>query len=250
MTLGSPKMSAWPKGFPFTLARYLAKGIAKRNAGRQSGAFSPFSQQALSLSFRGEVVMQRVCVFCGSSSGSRAVYAEITRRLGKALAARGLGLVYGGGHVGLMGVLADSVLEAGGSVIGVIPQALVDKELAQAGLTELHVVTTMHQRKALMADLADGFAALPGAFGTADELFEILTWAQLGLHAKPIGLLNVAGYFDPLCTWLDHTVREGFLRPVHRQLLLEADEPERLLDLLQRYRPVAEVPKWIDERDR
>jgi uncharacterized protein (TIGR00730 family) len=194
--------------------------------------------------------MQRLCVFCGSSGGSRPIYAEATRGLGKALVAHGVGLVYGGGHVGLMGILADSVLDAGGSVIGVIPQALVDKELAQGGLTQLHVVTTMHQRKALMADLADGFAALPGAFGTADELFEILTWAQLGLHAKPIGLLNVAGYFDPLRAWLDHAVREGFLRSAHRRLLLEAEEPERLLDLLEQSRPVAETPKWIDERDR
>jgi hypothetical protein len=189
--------------------------------------------------------MQRLCVFCGSSVGTRTVYAEVTRQLGKVLAARGVGLVYGGGHVGLMGILADSVLELGGSVIGVIPQALVDKELAQAGLTQLHVVTTMHQRKALMADLADGFMALPGAFGTADELFEILTWAQLGLHAKPIGLLNVAGYFDPLRMWLDHAVREGFLRSAHRRLLLEAEDSERLLDLLEHYRPVAETPKWI-----
>src|SRR5437764_4679168 len=194
--------------------------------------------------------MQRLCVFCGSSPGRRPIHAESARSLGKIMAARGLALVYGGGHVGLMGVLADSVLEAGGSVIGVIPQALVDKELAQAGLTELHVVSTMHQRKALMADLADGFAALPGAFGTADELFEILTWAQLGLHAKPIGLLNVAGYFDPLRAWLDHAVREGFLRSAHRRLLLEAEDPERLLDLLEQSRPEAEVPKWIDERDR
>jgi uncharacterized protein (TIGR00730 family) len=149
-----------------------------------------------------------------------------------------------------MGVLADSVLGRGGSVIGVIPQALVDKELAHAGLTHLHIVTTMHQRKALMADLADGFAALPGAFGTADELFEILTWAQLGLHAKPVGLLNVAGYFDPLRNWLDHAVHEGFLRAAHRRLLLEAEEPEQLLDLLEQYRPAAETPKWIEARDR
>src|SRR5260370_36256881 len=134
--------------------------------------------------------------------------------------------------------------------MGGIPQAVVDKELAHPGLSELHIVTTMHQRKALMADLADGFAALPGAFGTADELFEILTWAQLGLHAKPVGLLNVAGYFDPLRAWLDHAVGEGFLRSAHRQLLLEADDPERLLDLLEQYRPVAETPKWIAARDR
>jgi uncharacterized protein (TIGR00730 family) len=194
--------------------------------------------------------MQRLCVFCGSSEGSRTPYAEATRRLGEVVAARGCGLVYGGGHIGLMGILADTVLASGGSVIGVIPQALVDKELAHDRLTELHVVTTMHQRKALMADLADGFAALPGAFGTADELFEILTWAQLGLHSKPIGLLNVAGYFDLLCAWLDQAVREGFLRSAHRRLLLEAEDPERLLDLLQEYRPLGETPKWIEARDR
>ncbi len=194
--------------------------------------------------------MWRVCVFCGSSAGSRPVYADSTRRLGQILGRRGLGVVYGGGHIGLMGVLADAVLQAGGKVIGVIPQALVDKELAHAGLTEIRIVATMHERKALMADLADAFAALPGAFGTADELFEILTWAQLGLHSRPIGLLNVAGYFDPLLTWLDHAVREGFLQPSHRQLLLEADEPGRLLELLENYRPAGPAPKWIDAKDR
>ena len=194
--------------------------------------------------------MRRLCVFCGSSKGSREVYADQARRLGEALAARGLGLVYGGGHIGLMGVLADALLQAGGEVIGVIPQALVDKELAHGGLTELRVVTTMHQRKALMADLADGFLALPGGFGTADEFFEVLTWAQLGLHDRPVGLLNVAGFFDPLLAWLDHTVAEGFIKPVHRRLLLEAQEPELLLDLLQGYRPALEEQKWIDEGDR
>lgn len=194
--------------------------------------------------------MRRLCVFCGSSSGGSPVYAEAARRLGAALVARGLGLVYGAGHVSLMGVLADAVLSAGGEVLGVIPQALVDRELAHTGLTQLHIVDTMHQRKALMADLADGFAALPGGFGTGDELFEILTWSQLGLHGKPVGLLNVAGYFTPLLAWLDHAVREQFLRPEHRRLLLEADEPERLLDLLLHYRPEPETPKWIDAADR
>jgi uncharacterized protein (TIGR00730 family) len=162
--------------------------------------------------------MRRLCVFCGSSTGKRAVYADHARQLGELLARRGLGLVYGGGHIGLMGVLADGVLEAGGHVVGVIPQALVDKELAHPGVTELRIVSTMHQRKALMADLADGFLALPGGFGTADELFEILTWAQLGLHAKPVGLLNSAGYFDALLAWLDHSVDEQFVRPEHRRL--------------------------------
>src|SRR5438876_9174012 len=142
-----------------------------------------------------------------------------------------------------MGVLADAVLGGGGEVIGVIPQALVERELAHRGLTELRVVGTMHQRKALMADLADGFAALPGGYGTADEFFEILTWAQLGLHAKPIGLLNVAGFFDPLLAWADRCVAEGFLRPEHRAQLQVAAGPEELLEMLSRYRAAAETPK-------
>ena len=194
--------------------------------------------------------MFRVCVFCGSSSGVRSAYAAAARRLGGALAGRGLGLVYGGGHVGLMGTLADAVLAAGGEAVGVIPQALVDKELAHGGLTHLHVVQTMHQRKALMADLADGFIALPGGFGTADELFEILTWGQLGLHAKPIGLVNVEGYFNALLTWLDYTVREQLVRPEHRQLLLAAEDPGQVLDLLTNYRPPGQQPKWIGQKDR
>ena len=139
--------------------------------------------------------MRRLCVFCGSKCGDRPVYAEVTRRLGTAIVRRGLGLVYGAGHVGLMGVLADAVLQAGGEVIGVIPQALVDKELAHSGLTEMRVVASMHERKSVMADLSGAFLGLPGAYGTADEFFEILTWAQLGMHAKPIGLLNVEGFF-------------------------------------------------------
>ena len=194
--------------------------------------------------------MQRVCVFCGSRSGSKPLYADVTRRLGIALVKRGMTLVYGAGHIGLMAVLADAVLQAGGQAIGVIPQALVDKELAHAGLTEMHIVASMHERKAKMADLSDAFIALPGAYGTADELFEILTWAQLGLHAKPIGLLDVDGFFDPLLAWLDHTVREGFLREKHRDLLLKSDDPARLLDLLQSAHPAPVTPKWIDEKDR
>jgi hypothetical protein len=169
--------------------------------------------------------------------------------MGKALAARGLGLVYGGGHVGLMGVIADAVLAAGAEVIGVIPRAMVDKELAMEGITQMHIVNTMHERKAMMAELSDGFAALPGATGTADELFEILTWAQLGLHAKPIGILNVGGYFDPLLAWLNLAVKERFLKPVHRRLLLEAKEPQALLDLMQNYRPRRNVGKWLKESD-
>ena len=193
--------------------------------------------------------MKRLCVFCGSNAGNTAFYAEMTRRFGEALAARRLGLVYGGGHVGLMGVLADAVLRGGGEVIGVIPQALVDRELAHAGLTTLHVVATMHQRKALMADLADGFVALPGGFGTADELLEILTWAQLGLHAKPVGLLEVNGFFEPLLAWLDRCVHEGFLRPAHRRLLLSASDPAELLASLEGHAAAPPVPKWIDRED-
>jgi uncharacterized protein (TIGR00730 family) len=165
--------------------------------------------------------IRRLCVFCGSKTGDNEIYAAGTRRLGEAMAQRGIGLVYGGGHIGLMGILADAVLADGGEAIG-----------AHTKLTKLHVVGTMHQRKALMADLADGFAALPGGFGTADEMFEILTWAQLHYHAKPVGLLNLNGFFDSLLTWLDRAVQDGFLKPKHRRLLIEAREPEELLERL------------------
>jgi uncharacterized protein (TIGR00730 family) len=194
--------------------------------------------------------MRRLCLFCGSSAGGSPEYAEGAGAFGRLMVRRGLGLVYGGGHVGLMGVLADAVLGAGGEAIGVIPQALVDRELAHSGLTELRVVDTMHQRKALMADLADGFVALPGGFGTADELFEILTWAQLGMHQKPIGLLNVRGFFDPLVAWIDHCVRERFIPPEHRALLAISANSEQLLNMLSRHEPAPQMPKWIDERDR
>jgi uncharacterized protein (TIGR00730 family) len=194
--------------------------------------------------------MRRVCVFCGSKTGDRPLYADVARQLGVALARRGLALVYGAGHIGLMGVLADAVLQAGGQVIGVIPQALVDRELAHSDLTQMHVVASMHERKALMADLSEAFVALPGAYGTADELFEILTWAQLGLHAKPIGLLDVNGFFDPLLAWLDLTVSEGFLRARHRELLLKSGDPDELLDLLLSYHAPPVTPKWIDDKDR
>jgi uncharacterized protein (TIGR00730 family) len=175
---------------------------------------------------------RRLCVFCGSKTGDREIYKETARRLGELMATRRIGLIYGGGHIGLMGILADAILAAGGEAIGVIPQSMIDEELAHAKLTKLHVVDTMHQRKALMAELADGFAALPGGFGTADELFEILTWAQLRYHAKPIGLLNIDGFFDPLLAWLDRCVEDGFLKPKHRRLLIEAGEPQSLLDRL------------------
>ncbi|HTU19735.1 MAG TPA: TIGR00730 family Rossman fold protein [Gemmataceae bacterium] len=176
--------------------------------------------------------MNYLCVFCGSGKGGPAIYAETSRRFGEALAARGWGLVYGGGHVGLMGILADAVLQAGGPVIGVIPRSMVERELAHGQLTELHIVETMHQRKALMAERAAAFAALPGGVGTADEFFEIVTWRQLRLHAKPIGLLNVAGFFDPLLAWLDRTVADGFVRSEQRDLIRVADQSEHLLDLL------------------
>jgi len=194
--------------------------------------------------------MRRLCVFCGSKVGNRPLYTEQTRELARLLVARGVGLVFGAGHIGLMGVLADEVLRGGGEAIGVIPQALVDKELAHRGLTHLHVCDTMHQRKALMADLADAFIALPGGFGTADELFEILTWSQLGLHAKPVGLLNSAGFFDPLLAWVDQCLAHGFIKEKHRRLLLVAAEPGKLLDLLGDYRPPLLEAKWIDSADR
>lgn len=194
--------------------------------------------------------MRRVCVFCGSAVGSRADYADAARLLGRELAARGLTLVFGGGHIGLMGVIADAVLAAGGQAVGVIPQALVDRELAHRGVTDMRVVRTMHERKALMADLTDAFVALPGGFGTADEFFEILTWSQLGLHSKPAGLLNTGGYFDPLLSWLDHAVAEGFLHAEHRALLLEAREPHELLDRLAAWQPDPQQRRWIDRQDR
>jgi uncharacterized protein (TIGR00730 family) len=194
--------------------------------------------------------MRRLCVFCGSQVGKQPFYAENARRLGSLLAQHGVGLVYGAGNIGLMGVLTDAVLKAEGEVIGVIPKALVEKEVAHAQLTELHVVDTMHQRKALMADRADGFAALPGGYGTADELFEILTWAQLGLHAKPIGLLNVAGYFDPLLGWLERMVQEGFLKPKHFRLLQVAEQVEQLLNMLTNYHAEQVEDKWIKSEDR
>jgi uncharacterized protein (TIGR00730 family) len=194
--------------------------------------------------------MRHLCVFCGSRAGAAPEYSASARQLGALLAARGIGLVYGGGHIGLMGVVADAVLAGGGAVAGVIPRSMVESELAHAGLTALHVVETMHQRKALMADLADGFAAMPGGYGTADELFEILTWKQLRIHAKPVALLNVRGYFDPLLAWLDRCVAEDFIKPAHRELVMVADDPETMLDAMLRYRPPARSPGKIEPEDR
>jgi uncharacterized protein (TIGR00730 family) len=189
--------------------------------------------------------MKRICVFCGASTGRNGRYAELARRLGRTLARRGVGLVYGGGGVGLMGVLADATLEAGGEVVGVIPQALQLRELAHAGLTELRVVRSMHERKAMMADLSEGFVALPGGMGTLEELFEVLTWAQLGLHARPCGLLDVDGYFRPLTAFLDHAVTEGFVRPEHGRILHVEEDPDVLLDRFLAYQPPA-VQRWVD----
>ena len=191
--------------------------------------------------------MKRVCVFCGSSTGSRPAYVRAARALGAAIAARGLGLVYGGGSIGLMGVVADAVLERGGEVLGVIPRALARKEIAHHGLTRLEVVSTMHARKARMAELADGFVAMPGGLGTLEELTEVLTWGYLGIHRKPTALLDVAGYWDPLIDLLDHAVEEGFLKAQHRRLVVVERRPGRLLDRLARHR-VPEAPRWIGPR--
>ena len=192
--------------------------------------------------------MKRVCVFCGSSSGVAPAYAEAASQLGHALVRSGLGLVYGGGNIGLMGVLADAVLAEGGAVCGVIPQALANKELAHHGVTELRVVASMHERKALMAEMADAFIALPGGFGTLDEFCEILTWAQLGLHRKPCGLLNVRGFYDSFLGQIERAVLEGFIRPEHRAFLVVEPTPEALLRALATATP-PQVDKWID-RDR
>jgi uncharacterized protein (TIGR00730 family) len=192
--------------------------------------------------------MKRVCVFCGSSSGTRAEYARAAAETGELIAGRGLGLVYGGGHVGLMGVVADAALRAGGEVIGVITQALKDREVAHTGLTELHVVRTMHERKALMAALSDAFLVLPGGIGTLEEFFEVWTWGQLGEHAKPVGLGNAGGYYDGLVAFLDTTRAEGFLKTKHREMLIIADSPAAVLDAFARYEPPT-VGKWIGPAD-
>jgi uncharacterized protein (TIGR00730 family) len=176
--------------------------------------------------------MKLICVFCGSRPGRNPAYAEAAKALGRAMAERGIGLVYGGGHVGLMGIIADAVLEAGGPVMGVIPEFLEARELAHANLTELIVVPSMHARKAKMAELSDGFIAMPGGFGTFEEFCEVLTWGQLGLHIKPHGLLNVAGYYDPLVRLFDQAVTEDFLSTQNRSMVLESSDPAQLLEML------------------
>jgi uncharacterized protein (TIGR00730 family) len=193
--------------------------------------------------------IRRVCVFCGSRPGNRPEYVAAARKLGGLLAERGIGLVYGGASVGIMGAVADATLRGGGEVIGVIPQALVRHELAHNHLTELRVVASMHERKALMADLSDGVIALPGGFGTFEELFETLTWSQLGIHDKAFGVLNVGGFYDGLLALIDHAVTEGFIPEAHRALVLEATEPEAMLDLLTTYEPPPPVVKWLKPSD-
>jgi len=189
--------------------------------------------------------LRTICVFCGSSAGVRPEYAAAAEATGRLLAERGIGVVFGGGSVGMMGAVADATLEAGGDIVGVIPHALAAREVDHPGLTVLHKVGTMHERKALMAELSDGFVALPGGLGTLEELMEVWTWVQLGIHRSPIGILNVAGYFDGLLAFIDHAVAEGFVRPMHREALVIADTPAALLDALAMWKP-PDAPRWLD----
>jgi uncharacterized protein (TIGR00730 family) len=188
--------------------------------------------------------MKRVCVNCGSNPGFNGIYMETARKLGNALVSSNLELVYGGAEVGLMGAVANAVMQAGGTAIGVIPQSLADR-VSHRGLTELHIVGSMHERKQMMAELSDAFIALPGGFGTLEEITELLTWAQLGLHKKPCGLINVAGYFDSLLSFLDHAVSEGFMKQEHRNMLFVSDDPAALLERFRAY-AAPKVEKWID----
>jgi uncharacterized protein (TIGR00730 family) len=192
--------------------------------------------------------VQSLCVFCGSRQGLDPAYTKAARLLGTMLAEANIRLIFGGGHVGLMGVVSNAALEAGGDVIGVIPRSLVERELAHAGLTDLRIVGSMHERKALMSDLSEGFITLPGGTGTLEEFFEVLTWAQLGEHEKPCGLLNVAGYYDPLLSVFDHMVHKGFLSQSNRALVLVESEPERLLKRIESYQP-PNTAKWIDQSE-
>ena len=192
---------------------------------------------------------QRICVFCGSNVGTDPLYRKAAEGLGRLLAQRGIELVYGGGNVGLMGVLADTMLAVGGQAIGVIPESLMALEVGHLGLTELRIVKSMHSRKALMADLSDGFIALPGGFGTFDEFCEMVTWSQLGIHAKPCGLLNVQGYYDPLLALFDRAVSEGFLREDNRRLVVESRDAEDLLEAMANFE-APRAGKWIAENER
>lgn len=192
--------------------------------------------------------MDRICVYCGSSPGRDPAYREAAERFGRTLAERDLGLVFGGGHVGLMGAVADATLTAGGEAHGVIPAALEERELTHEGLTHLDVVESMHARKERMAELADGFVALPGGFGTLEELMEVLTWAQLGFHYKPCGVLNVAGYYSSLSSFFDQQVAAGFVAQDHRDMLIVADDADELLDAFAAYEPPP-VKRWVTEED-
>ena len=194
--------------------------------------------------FPTEVILESVCVYCGSNAGATAVYGAAARSLARSLARAGLGLVYGGGSIGLMGVLAEAALAEGVAVTGVAPRRLLEREVVHGRLTRLHVVESMHERKAKMAELADAFIALPGGYGTLDEMFEALTWTQLGYHRKPCGLLNVAGFFDRLADYLDHALAEGFLTREHRDMLVVADDPDLMIETLSSVR-LPQTSKWI-----
>lgn len=192
--------------------------------------------------------MKAVCVYCGSSNGVKPVYADAAKAFGRALVQNGLSLVYGGGRVGLMGTIADEVLALGGRAVGVIPQLLMNKEVGHTGLTELHVVADMHERKKMMADLSDAFVSMPGGVGTFEELFEVYTWAQLGYHQKPVALLNVEGYYDPLLAMLRHTVDEGFMRAPFIDMLKAEADPVQLIKVLRSYVPPV-ADRWPEKRD-
>lgn len=193
--------------------------------------------------------MRAICVYCGANPGTQPVYAEAAAALGQQLAERNIRLVYGGGKVGLMGIIADATLRHGGEAIGIIPESLMKKEVGHHGLTELHIVENMHRRKQMMTDLSEAFIAMPGGIGTCEELFEVFTWQQIGYHAKPIGLLNVSGYYDPLLGFLHHMVNQDFLKAAHLKQLLVATAPAALLDGLHDFRPTY-VDRWAKQRDR
>ena len=192
----------------------------------------------------------KICVFCGSSVGARPAYAAAAKELGELMAQRGIGLVFGGGCIGLMGTIADAVLNNGGEAIGVIPDGLMQREIGHRGVTKLHVVETMHQRKALMADLSDAFIAMPGGYGTLEEFAEIVTWSQLGIQIKPCALLNIDGYWDGLLNFVDHAVNEDFVRQENRDLIVVGATPVEVLDKIQSWRPPAHVEKWLDRSRR
>jgi uncharacterized protein (TIGR00730 family) len=195
-----------------------------------------------------ENVMQRICVFCGSNPGAKPIYTEAAKALGMALVRNGIELVYGGGRVGLMGTIATTVMEAGGRVIGVIPKGLADVEIAHQNLTELHIVKSMHERKAMMADYADGFIAMPGGYGTMEEFCEIVTWTQLGIHRKACGIFNVDGFYDGFLTFVRHAVQEAFISPIHGDIIITGTDPDDLIKRIITYTP-AFTPKWLDRSE-